>query len=155
VINCLAILLFGSVCILAVYNMCKFYRHRSYALGLFYIFTIVNLVIRCLYFSTLFFTETSYLSVILLCSPASFSCSIGLCQIMNYVVLYIRLDSYVSHRTLKRGDEVSSEELAKATFREAVAKAIFTTFILAYPIVIAILLGLHKKDYSGNVIGAW
>jgi hypothetical protein len=71
------------------------------------------------------------------------------------MVLYIRLDSYASHRTLKRGDEVSSAELAKATFREAVAKVIFTILILAYPTTIAILLGLRRKDYDFNVIREW
>jgi len=53
--------------IFTVYNMFKFYRHRSYALGLFYIFSLVNFIFRCSYFTTLFFTETSYWNVIFLC----------------------------------------------------------------------------------------
>ena len=94
----MSILVFGSICIFAVYNTVKFYKHRSYALGLFYIFTVINLVIRTLYFIDSFFAETSYVNVVLLCSPAAFSCAIGLCQVMNYFVLYIRLNSYVRHR---------------------------------------------------------
>ena len=74
-----AIVIFTGLCIFAIINMVKFYRHRSYALGLFYIFTIVNLILRALYFVSCFFTETSYYNVVFMCSPAAFSCAIGLC----------------------------------------------------------------------------
>ena len=59
--------------------MIKYYRHRSYALGLFYIFTIVNNVVRVLYFCTCLLWETSYANVVFMCFPASMSCAIGLC----------------------------------------------------------------------------
>ena len=127
----------------ALYNTIKFYRHRSYSLGLFYVFMIVNLVIRTLYFFVGLFEENSYLNVILLCSPAAFSLSIGLCQAMNYVVLYIRLDSYAKHREKKHGEEISEEDLELTTKREMFATIIFTIIILAYPIIITVLLSVH------------
>ena len=61
---------------------------------------------------------------------------------MNYLVLYIRLESYVTHRALK-GAEVTEEELSKTTFKEQAVTISFTTLILVYPISIAIILGLH------------
>ena len=79
IIYLIAILIFGGIIYFAISNMCKFYRHRSYALGLFYLFTILNNVVRCLYFLTCFLSETSYWNVIFMCSPASMSCAIGLC----------------------------------------------------------------------------
>lgn len=154
-LNAGAVLIFGTTTAFAVYNMIKFYKHRSYALGIFYIFTVLNLISRCAFFSTIFFTETSYLTVVLMCSPANFSCAIGLCQIMNYVVLYIRLDSYESHRKMKRGDSISDEELNKTTVREKIALTALTLGIVAYPIIIGILLAIHAPDYNGNVINAW
>ena len=63
----------------ALFNVVKFYRHKSYALGLFYVLSIVNLILRSLYFVTCFFVEQSYFNVVFLCIPASFSASIGLC----------------------------------------------------------------------------
>lgn len=94
VVYSIAVLIFGSMTVFAIYNVVKFYSHRSYALGLFYFLTILNLFIRTGYFAASFLNTENYLNVIFLCSPASMSLSIGLCQVMNYVVLYIRLDSY-------------------------------------------------------------
>lgn len=98
IIYTVAILIFGGIIYFAISNMCKFYRHRSYALGLFYVFTILNNAVRCFYFLTCFLSETSYWNVIFMCFPGSMSCAIGLCQVMNYLVLYIRLESYAKHR---------------------------------------------------------
>ena len=106
----MSILVFSSISVFAIYNTVKFYKHRSYALGLFYIFAVINLIIRTLYFVDSFFSETSYMNVVLLCSPAAFSCAIGLCQVMNYFVLYIRLNSYVKHRE-KEGENVEDQEI--------------------------------------------
>lgn len=79
VLYVVAITIFGCVVVFAISNMIKYYRHKSYALGLFYIFTIVNNLARVLYFLTCFLSETSYWNVVFMCFPASMSCSIGLC----------------------------------------------------------------------------
>lgn len=97
-IQCIAICIFGAQITFAVFNAVKFYRHRSYALGLFYVLTISNFLFRMSFFVCNFILLNSYWNVVFLCLPASFSCAIGLCQIMNYSVLYIRLDSYAAHR---------------------------------------------------------
>ena len=94
-VQVIGILTFMSVMVFVIYNIYKFYRHRSYILGLFYLFCIMNLLLRAGYFVADFYFQTSYWNVIFLCWPASMSCSLGLCQVMNYVVLYIRLVSYV------------------------------------------------------------
>ena len=73
---------------------------------------------------------------------------------MNYLVLYIRLESYAKIRALK-GKDVTEEELAKATVNEVIVTVIFTVMIIAYPITISILLGLHYAQYTGDVILAW
>ena len=123
--------------------MYRFYRHRSYALGLFYFATILNNVIRCCYFLTCFFSESSYWNVVFMCFPASMSCAIGLCQVMNYLVLYIRLESYAKIRTL-RGGEVNEEDLDKATDMEIIVTIGFTILILAYPVTISVLLAINS-----------
>ena len=79
VINVSGILLFGGLACFAIYIMCRFYRHKSYSIGLFYIASLINLAFRAAYFITLFFTESAYANVVFLCTPSSFSCSIGLC----------------------------------------------------------------------------
>ena len=70
------------------------------------------------------------------------SCAIGLCQVMNYLVLFIRLESYAKVRALK-GTEISEEELDKASDVEVWVTIGFTILIMAYPITIAILLGIN------------
>lgn len=70
------------------------------------------------------------------------SMSIGLCQVMNYVVLYIRLDSYEEHRKLK-GDEVEMADLEKTTKKEMCAVVFFSMLIFAYPIAIVVCLSLN------------
>ena len=147
-------MVFAGVCVFAIYNMCRFYRHRSYALGLFYFATILNNVVRCLYFIACFFSESSYWNVIFMCFPASMSCAIGLCQVMNYLVLYIRLESYAKIRML-RGGEVNEEDLDKATDMEIIVTIGFTILIVAYPITIAVLLAINSQNYSHNIITAW
>ena len=148
-------LIFGATASFAIFNMVKFYQNRSYSLGVFYVFTVLNLAFRFAYFFVIMFTETSYAAVVFMCSPANFSCAIGLCQVMNYVVLYVRLDSYAGHRQLKRGEEISEDELDKVTKKEKIVSTILTMIILAYPITIGILLAIHSEDFDGNVIGAW
>lgn len=135
-------LIFGSLTVFAIYNTVKFYRHRSHSLGVFYVFTIINLVLRTAYFLVAFFTESYYINAVLLVSPGACSLSIALSQIMNYVVLYIRLDSYASHRAIK-GAEITDEELKKADKRERIATSIFTFLIIAYPIVMTICLSIY------------
>ena len=147
-------MVFAGVCVFAVYNMCRYYRHRSYALGLFYFATILNNVVRCFYFLTCFFSESSYWNVIFMCFPASMSCAIGLCQVMNYLVLYIRLESYAKIRTL-RGGEVNEEDLDKATDMEIIVTIGFTILIVAYPITIAVLLAINSQNYNHDLIDAW
>ena len=51
VVYSVAVCIFGSMTVFAIYNVIKFYNHRSYALGLFYILTIANLIIRTGYFA--------------------------------------------------------------------------------------------------------
>jgi hypothetical protein len=154
VIQSVAICLFAMQSLFACYNMVKFYRHRSYSLGLFYILTLVNLTIRALFFGSNFLTQTSYWNVVFLCSPASLSCSIGLCQIMNYCVLYIRLDSYAKHRAIK-GNEVQEEELEKTTRKEIIVTVLVTITIFAYPLSFMSALFFNRKEYKGNVIEEW
>ena len=132
----------------------KFYRHRSYALGLFYILTILNFISRIGFFITNFIDLDSYWNVVFLCAPASFSCAIGLCQIMNYSVLYIRLDSYAKHRA-KKGLELSEDDLDTTTKKEIVTTIIFTVFILAYPLVVGTVLLSKWQDFRGDVMNTW
>ena len=61
---------------------------------------------------------------------------------MNYLVLFIRLEQYAKIRA-KKGAEISEEELDKASHVEVLVTIGFTILILAYPITIAILLGLN------------
>ena len=49
-IQCIAICIFGAQITFAVFNAVKFYRHRSYALGLFYVLTISNFLFRMSFF---------------------------------------------------------------------------------------------------------
>lgn len=134
--------------------MVKFYRHRSYSLGIFYILTLMNLVIRSFFFGSNFLTQSSYWNVVFLCSPASLSCAIGLCQIMNYSVLYIRLDSYAKHRAI-RGDQVQEDDMAKTTKKEVFVTVLFTFLIVAFPVTIGTLLLSYRDDFEGNVIAEW
>ena len=115
---------------------------------------IMNMLLRIGYFMTVFFIETSYWNVIFLCWPASMSCSLGLCQVMNYIVLYIRLDSYVQHRA-RKGSEISEQELEKVTKKEMIVNFVFTILIVAYPAGIAIFLGLFIQDFETDVIEVW
>ena len=154
VICSVAILFFSFELAFTLYNAIKFYRHRSYALGLFYILCILNFIIRMLFFVSNFFHNDSYWNVVFLCYPASFSCAIGVCQIMNYSVLYIRLDSYAKHRA-KKGDQIESEDLEKTTNKEYITTGIFTTVILAFPFVISILLLFQRTTFDGDVIARW
>lgn len=73
---------------------------------------------------------------------------------MNYLVLYIRLESYAKIRALK-GKDVTEQELEKATVNEVIVTIIFSLMIIAYPITITILLIVHEKEYTGDVILAW
>ena len=73
---------------------------------------------------------------------------------MNYVVLYIRLDSYVSHRALK-GDKIDDSELEKASFRERIATWGFSILIFAYPLACILMLSINYEDFDGNVIKVW
>lgn len=73
---------------------------------------------------------------------------------MNYSVLYIRLDSYASHRN-KKGDEIAEEDLERATKKEVITTVAFTIAILAFPLTIIILLVLKKSDFNGDVIYMW
>ena len=107
-----------------------------------------------MYFVTNFINANVYWNAIFLSSPASFSLSIGICQIMNYVVLYIRLDSYVSHRALK-GDKIDDSELEKASFRERIATWGFSILIFAYPLACILMLSINYEDFDGNVIKVW
>ena len=138
--------IFSAVISFACYNMIKFYRHRSYILGLFYLMAIMNMLLRIAYFISGFFVETSYWNVIFLCWPASMSCSLGLCQVLNYIVLYIRLDSYVQHRA-RKGSEISDLELETVTKKEIIVNVIFTVLIVAYPAGIAIFLVIFYQSY--------
>lgn len=135
-------------------NMKKFYRHRSYSLGLFYCLTLINLVIRGFFFGSNFLTQSSYWNVVFLCSPAAFSCSIGLCQVMNYCVLYIRLDSYAKHRAIK-GYEFQEDELESTSKKEIFVTIFFTSLITAYPVLITMSLIWFRQDFDGNVIAEW
>ena len=74
---------------------------------------------------------------------------------MNYVVLYIRLDSYARHRAKKHGEEISEEDFDMTTKREVLALTIFTIIILTYPIAITVLLSVNASSFSGNIIHAW
>mmetsp|Transcript_30791 Transcript_30791/g.38105 ORF Transcript_30791/g.38105 Transcript_30791/m.38105 type:complete len:153 (+) Transcript_30791:140-598(+) len=145
-IICVAIVIYILQIAAAIYNAVKFYRHRSYALGLFYILCIVNFLFRMSFFIYNLFRVDSYWNVVFLCYPASFSCAIGLCQIMNYSVLYIRLDSYAKHRAIK-GDEISAEDLEKTTKKEMLTTLVFTIGIISYPLVISILLAHQATDF--------
>ena len=73
---------------------------------------------------------------------------------MNYLVLFIRLEQYAKIRA-KKGAEISEEELDKASHVEVLVTIGFTILILAYPITIAILLGLNYQHYSKDVILDW
>ena len=99
-------------------------------------------MLRTSYFFVDYFTESYYINAVLLVSPGACSLSIGLSQVMNYVVLYIRLDSYASHRAIK-GAEITDEELKKADKRETIATSIFTFLIMAYPITMTICLCIY------------
>ena len=112
IFDTLGALLFLFLGAFTIFNTVKFYRHRSYSLGIFYMFTILNCLLRASYFTLDFFYETKYIKAILLVSPGAISLSISMAQIMNYVILYIRLDSYASHRAIK-GDEITEDELRK------------------------------------------
>ena len=74
---------------------------------------------------------------------------------MNYVILYIRLDSYTKHRAQKKGTEVSDKELRSSQTKERVATWIFTTFIVGYPTAAFIILWLEADNFIGNVILYW
>ena len=74
---------------------------------------------------------------------------------MNYVVLYIRLDSYTKHRAKKHGEEISEEDFDMTTKREVLALTIFTIIIFAYPIAITVLLSVNASHFKGNIIHAW
>ena len=103
VIYVIGILLFLLTIAFAVVNMTKFYKHRSYALGIFYFFTIASNLVRAIFFALNFSRKDSYWNAVFLCFPASLTLSIGLSQIMNYFILYIRLSSYEEHRARKGG----------------------------------------------------
>jgi len=92
--------------------------------------------------------------VIFLCWPASFSCSVGLCQILNYAVLYIRLDSYVKHRE-RQGDQINDSELAKTSRMESIVTVLFTILIILFPAVIAVIIALRVGNFTENVIANW
>ena len=154
VIQSIAIFIFALQLAFTIYNAVKFYRHRSYALGLFYVLAIVNFVVRMMYYVQNFFATDSYWNVVFLCYPASFSCAIGVCQIMNYSVLYIRLDSYAKHRA-KKGDQIAEEDLERTTNKEYITTGVFTMIIFAFPIVISLLLLFQRKTFDGDVIARW
>ena len=73
---------------------------------------------------------------------------------MNYSVLYIRLDSYAKQRAIK-GEEITEDDLNKASKREVVVTTLFTIWILTYPTLICSFLIAHMHDYAGDVIGSW
>ena len=152
--QCVGISIFGAQIAFAVFNAIKFYRHRSYALGLFYILTIINFFCRMCFFITNFIAHDLYWNLICLALPASFSCAIGLCQIMNYTVLYIRLDSYANHRA-KKGLEVATADLDRTPQKELIMTVVFTIIILAYPLVVGIVLFCRRDLYDNNVITNW
>lgn len=72
---------------------------------------------------------------------------------MNYVVLYIRLDSYIKHRA-KLGDEICGSEI-ETSGKENFITVLFTILILSYPVGIIIFLGIFAKDFENNVIDSW
>ena len=72
---------------------------------------------------------------------------------MNYVVLYIRLDSYIIHRA-KLGDEICGSEI-ETSRKENVITVLFTILILSYPVGIIIFLGIFSEDFENNVIDSW
>lgn len=75
---------------------------------------------------------------------------------MNYIILYIRLDSYAKHRAERGNDgEISTEELEKTTNREYYAMVFFTILIFFYPTVIASMLAKYASEYKGGIINQW
>ena len=67
-------------------------------MGLFYVLTVLNLSMRSAYFAYAFFRQDCWFGIVLSVLPSSFSGSIGISQLMNYIVLSIRLDTYLQHR---------------------------------------------------------
>ena len=106
------ILIFLTGSILTLVNVCKFNKHRSFPLGVFYTLMLIDFLIRLTYFALNFFYRTEFTDLFLLCLAPSISCSIGVCQIMNYVVLYNRLKTYETLRT-KRDQEFEPDSELK------------------------------------------
>lgn len=73
---------------------------------------------------------------------------------MNYSVLYIRLDSYSSHRA-KKGSMIREDDLEKTTKKEMLATIVFSLAIFAYPLVVSILLWHNYEHFDGDVIKTW
>ena len=154
VIYVISILLFIFTMVFAILNVVKFYKHKSYALGIFYFFTIASNLVRLLFFIFNFYKENSYWNAVFLCFPASLTLSIGLSQIMNYFILYIRLRSYEEHRA-KKGGSLAPDEVNKASKKELIVTAIFTVLIFAYPILIIIKLATGRDGYESNIVEVW
>ena len=98
IINTVGFLVYLSSLIFGVYNIARFRRHRSFPMGLFYVLTLLNLSFRSAYFAFAFFTSACWVDIALTVLPGSFSGAIGISQLMNYIVLSIRLDTYLQHR---------------------------------------------------------
>lgn len=73
---------------------------------------------------------------------------------MNYIVLYIRLDSYAKHRAIK-GQDFQEDELESTSKKEIFVTILFTSLITAYPVLITMSLLWFRQNFDGNVIAEW
>ena len=108
----LGILTYLAGTIFAFINIFKFYKHRSFPLGMFYLLMIIDFGMRMSYYLLSFFYRESIYNLFIISLTPSISSSIGMCQIMNYVVLYHRLRSYEKLRHHRDQDFIDETQIA-------------------------------------------
>lgn len=128
-INTCSLVLFLAASMYGLNNIVRFWKLRTYQMGIFYAMAMSSLLTRSCFFVIRYLYDDTYTNLIFIILPGIFSLSVVLAQIMIYSILCIELTIYMQKICDK--PMVVSAEMKKYNCWITSVKVLFTIAIIA------------------------
>jgi len=131
-------------------NAIRFWRLRTYHMGLFYVMALLNLLSRCAYFVLRFFKQGTYANFLLDIGPGVLDAGIIISQIMIYLIFHTEVSFYLQNR-----DEIVKSIEIKANRCSCIIQTVATGVIILICGFFATEMWINASEYRQHSYTYW